>query len=195
MPSIEVPLLPDEPSAILEEAPPPASLQSPALPGIPEFISPNLESFMEAVIDIPEQPPEVDFAPPPSERVDAAPAPQPEPEVTIAETEQEEIVPSEDAEPDLPAIEQEATARIEASTRIVTEAEEEPQALFSVAPLLRPANLETASREAEDVSPTEPEPPQEPSESEQIRSAILQDKRDLENPGSSGGDENTAIGR
>ena len=180
-PAVEVPPLPDEPSLIPENPPPLANPDTP-LPGILDFAPPDLDSFQSPVVDLPEPPPTFEVAPP-SERVDTSPAPRPEPEVKIAETAREEIVPSEDAEPDLPAKEQEATAKKEASTRIVTEAEQSPAAVFSIVPPRRPAAIEMARREEESAKQQDSQPPQSPNQNDQIRSAIIQDRKRLENLG------------
>ena len=184
-PAIQVPQLPEEPLQVPDDNPAIASPDSPSIPSISEFPSPDLNSFLAQVVDIPEPLPTFDAAPPPSERVDAAPAPRPEPETKIAETVQEEIAPGEEEEPDRPAEEQEATARKEASTRIVTEAERSPKEVFSVAPMQRPAKLETARRESEPPKPPDSDSARAETPGDKIRSAILQDKRLLEDSAAS----------
>ncbi len=177
-PVLVPPLLPDEPSQIPESSLSNAFPSAPAAGDPSGLALPEFDALPAPVVDVQEPPPIIDAAPPPSERVDTTPAPRPAPDVEIAKTEQEEVAPAEDAKPDQALVEQEATAREEASTRIVTEAEESPRAVLSVVPLSRPASLEIVQPETVAPKPPDPEPPQDISQEELIRSAIIRDQRE-----------------
>ncbi|MDE0113665.1 MAG: hypothetical protein OXN84_15440 [Albidovulum sp.] len=188
MPSIEPPQLPDEPMLVPDENPAIASPDSP-IPGILEFAPPEIEDLASSVVDMPEPPPIFEVAPPQSERVDTAPAPRPEPEVKIADSAQEEIAPGEVEEAERPAEEQEATAKKEASTRIVTEAERSPTEIFSVVPMLRPTRIDPSQQETELSEAPDTETSQQETDSQKIMSAILQDKESRDSSVASRGPE------
>ncbi len=134
---------------------------------VPEAVEPEPMPVPEAEIaDAPQEPtpPQEDtavLAPERSERPQPRPAPrvapeaveQPEPDVEIADVDQEAPEPTEQAEEPVP--EQEETARQEATTEIVTEAEE----VASAAP---PRSVRPRTRPEQPVPAAQPDPEPEP---------------------------------
>lgn len=150
---------------------------------VPEAVEPEPVPVPEAEIaDAPQEPtpPQEDtavLAPERSERPQPRPAPrvapeavaQPEPDVEIADVDQQASEPAEEAEEVEP--EQEETAQQEATTEIVTEAEEVASAAppRSVRPRTRPERPTPAAQPDPDPEPrdepaqqAEPEPAAEP---------------------------------
>ena len=123
-----------------------------------------------------------------SERVASEASPTPPPEVRIEDTAKPETVPDPDNETKQESEEQDAAAREEASTRIVTEAEVRPPSRSSFAPILRPGSMTRPAA----PSPSRPEPdtPAEQTETKtdsseiesKILAAILEDQMEPHSP-------------
>lgn len=148
------------PETVPEQPEPPAPVVTEAQDVPPPEPAPPAQEDVAVVL--PERTPRP--RPRPAPRVAPEPVAPPEPEVQIEDTTQDAIVPDEAPAETAPQDEQEATAEEEATSEIVTEADEPPSGApeRSVRPRPKPRNIPAPAAPAATETAEAPEPPATP---------------------------------